>query len=230
MDTLNTKNYVRTAFIVVISYFLIKAFMDEQVNDMNASLISLVIGLSINYALSKHIFSSEGEHKRLEGFKDVANGSCRDYYTTSVYDPNYKPLPAQPNKVKKEYTDPDLEDMEDVALVDRKKMEQLQNNEDKARAEIRAGYKDEMKYTTSHEFNTRPLGAQIYSYTMLPPENWFRAYDRPPVCVSEKYNTVNPASSSSTTANLMEFDTLANVSRPLQIDTNYIDKEWNKKG
>jgi len=222
MDTLNTTNYVRTAFIVVISYFLIKAFMDEKVNDMNASLISLVIGLSINYALSKNMLSTEVQKK--EGFYDVGNGRCNDYYAKSVYDPEYE-------KDKKEikYTDPDLEDMKDVALIDRKKLSELEQNEEKARAKIRSTYKDEMKYTNSHEFNTRPLGAQIYSYTMLPPENWFRAYDRPPVCVSEKYNTVNPALSLANTANLMEFDTLANVSRPLQIDTNYIDKEWNKK-
>jgi hypothetical protein len=222
---MDTSNFMRTTFIVVISYFLIKAFMDEKVNDLNASLISLAIGLTINYALSHQ--KKENFH---EGFQDIANGSCRDYYTTSVYDPNYKPLPRQPNHDPRQYRDPDIEDMKDVALLDRAKLEQLENNEDKARAEIRKGYKDEMKYTTSHEFNTRPLGAQIYSYTFLPPENWFRAYDRPPVCVTDKYNSVNPSTdSSSTVANLMEFDTLANVTRPLEIDTNYIDKEWNKK-
>lgn len=211
---MDTSHYMRIVFIVVISYFLIKAFAEKEVNDMNASLISLAVGLGANYLLSKNI--TKEKH---EGFQDIANGSCKDYYTTSVYDPKYKPI---------KYSDPDIKDMEDIAMIDKSKMEQLQLNEDKARAEIRKGYKDEMKYTTSHEFNTRPLGAQIYSYTMLPPENWFRAYDRPPVCVSDKYNTVVPSYSSSY-ANLMEFDTSANVSRPLQIDTNYINQEWNKK-
>ena len=94
--------------------------MDEKVNDMNASLISLIIGLSINYALSKNMFSSEVEQNRIQGFKDISNGSCKDYYATSVYDPNYVDVSKQENKDPHKYNDPDLNDMKDVALIDRK--------------------------------------------------------------------------------------------------------------
>ena len=77
---------------------------------------------------------------------------------------------------------------------------------------IAGGYKDEMVYTSTHPFNTVPLGTQLYGYTYLPPENWFRAYERPPVCVTDDRSPVVPVYSSAGVSELMQFDTTNNIS------------------
>jgi hypothetical protein len=127
------------------------------------------------------------------------------------------------------YPDPDITDLKDNMQVDKKLISQLNDREQKARQIIRSKYKDEMQYTNTHEFNTIPLGSQIYSYTYLPPENWFRAYERPPVCISNDTCPVCPVVvNGNSTAELMEFDTMANQKMPMGIDVNYVQQKLNQ--
>jgi len=92
---------------------------------------------------------------------------------------------------------------------------------------IQATHKDDMVYTTTHPFNTVPLGTQLYGYTYLPPENWFRAYERPPVCISKKSCPVCPVADPST-AGLLEFDSNNNTMGAMGIDYRYTKKVLNK--
>jgi len=78
---------------------------------------------------------------------------------------------------------------------------------------IQSMHKNDMANTNTHPFNTIPLGSQLYGYTYLPPENWFRAYEKPPICTTDKKCRIMPMSDASITG-LMEFDTINNVKKP----------------
>lgn len=78
--------------------------------------------------------------------------------------------------------------------------------EQMAMNKIRSKYQNDMVYTESHPFNTVPLGAQLYDYTYLPPENWFRPYEQPHVCTSNnRYKDYYTPDKS--ICGLMEFET-----------------------
>jgi hypothetical protein len=112
--------------------------------------------------------------------------------------------------------------------IDKQTYEKLIENEKKAMNKIREKQRDEMVYTNTHPFNTIPLGTQLYGYTYLPPENWFRAYERPPVCVTDKQCPVCPIAESNTSG-LMEFDTTNNVLGPDGINLRYVKSKLNRK-
>ena len=62
-----------------------------------------------------------------------------------------------------------------------------------------------MVNTTTNPLNTVPLGTQLYGYTYMPPENWFRAYEQPPVCITDNNTTVNPVTDPSINC-LLEYE------------------------
>jgi hypothetical protein len=201
---------------------LIKALTPETENFKIAILSSIIILTLI--ILNKESFQSK---KKIEGYDTLKRP-----LVSSVFE---KPSTYSPQKFIRDvdmtkYPDKDVEDLKNIMMVDKKLISALDDNEKKAREVIRKNYQDDMRFTNTHEFNTVPLGSQIYSYTYLPPENWFRAYERPPVCISDQKCPVCPTiSSGSSMVGLMEFDAASNITGPLGIDTKYIEHKLNKR-
>jgi hypothetical protein len=150
----------------------------------------------------------------------------------NLEDPNgtYYPKDAEFDLavLNRTYVNKDANDMIDILHLDRSSMNELNNNEKIAEAKIIEGYQDEMVYNETHPFNTIPLGSQIYSYTYLPPENWFRAFNPPPICITDHYNKVSPVYSGTTTSDLMEFDTARRFMPPYGTNLNYVNNVLNQ--
>lgn len=122
----------------------------------------------------------------------------------------------------------DLKDLRDIMRINPESYNRLQENERLAADKIRQGFRDEMVFTQTNPLNTVPLGTQLYGYTYLPPENWFRGWERPPVCVRDTNANVAPLSSPSTTG-LLEFDAANNAMGPSGIDVDYVRCVLNKE-
>lgn len=200
---------------------LIKALTPETDN-YKIGILSAIIMLTI-IILNRETFQTK---KTTEGYENL-----QFPLATSVF-ANNKPSTYSPQKYIRDvqmtkYPDADVEDLKDIMQVDKNLIKKLDDNEKKAREAIRKNYQDDMRFTNTHEFNTIPLGSQIYSYTYLPPENWFRAYERPPVCITDKQCPVCPMVSNY--VNFMEFDAASNITGPMGIDTKYIENKLNKR-
>ena len=116
----------------------------------------------------------------------------------------------------------DVEDMKDLMGIDRERWAILRENVNNAKARIASRWQDEMKYTQSNPLNTIPLGANLdKGYTMLDPIQWFRAWDRPPVCRTDKQCPVCPVAPSGTDEYL-QFDARDNITGPENIDVSYV--------
>jgi hypothetical protein len=57
----------------------------------------------------------------------------------------------------------------------------IKEQESKAKKKIIS--KKKKTNSRTNPLNTVPLGTSHFNYTMMPVENWFRAYDRPPICL-----------------------------------------------
>lgn len=208
----------------LVIFLLIKALTPET-NNANIAFLSAAI-IIVVIVLNRETF------EKPERMTTVSASNTGGGIIESVFS---GPPTAPPRKLVRDvdttkYPDEDIEDLKDIMMVDKKLIQRLDENEKKAREKIRAEYKDDMRFTNTHEFNTIPLGSQIYSYTMLPPENWFRAYERPPTCISDRKCPVCPTiSSGSSMVGLMEFEAASNVTGPLGIDTKYIEQKLNTK-
>ena len=202
-----------------VLYFLIKSIAKDNID--NKQLICLVIGIVIIT-----IFLMQAKCKKVEGYQ-VTDPPIVDSIYPGPVNTETRSARLLPMPKSIDYVDEDIKDFKDIAGIDKKTYEELIINENNAMNKIRMGYKDEMVFTTSHPFNTVPLGTQLYGYTYLPPENWFRAYERPPVCVTDKRCPVNPTLDASTSG-LMEFDTSNNIVGPAGIDLRYVKKILNQ--
>lgn len=215
--------------IVIVVILLAKAFANVSGLEniiTNESIICGSIALLALILVLDHLFKQTCPSKK-ERLENIQNSI-------------YPMVPQQENKVKPEKTknvtfkDDDVEELIDVVGADREVIKKLEENEQKASDKIKQNYKDEMVYTTTHPFNTVPLGANIYGYTFLPPENWFRAYEKPPICIpnGEKHQPVGFYNSS--TAELMEFDGNGDPippgpKFPQGFNERYVNKVLNKK-
>lgn len=123
----------------------------------------------------------------------------------------------------------DVEDMKDLMGIDRERYAILRDNVNAAKSRIASRWKDEMKYTESNPFNTIPLGANLdKGYTMLDPIQWFRAWDRPPVCHTDKQCPVCPVAPSGTDEYL-QFDARDNITGPEGINVSYVRNILNSE-
>jgi hypothetical protein len=212
--------------LAVIIYFLIKAFTEESINDKQiAFLVLCIMGivLFLSYQSSR---SAKCPKSKKESYQ-ITDPPLVDSIYPQKPNSDLRTPGVTPNYKNTEYKDPDIQDFKDIMRIDKQTFEKLMKNEQKAMDVIQDNYRNEMVYTETHPFNTIPLGTQLYGYTYLPPENWFRAYERPPVCVTDKRCPVCPTAYSNT-AELMQFDTSNNVVGPDGIDLRYVKKVLNK--
>lgn len=68
-----------------------------------------------------------------------------------------------------------------------------------------------------------------YGYSFLPPSQWYPQPPQPPVCVTDKKCPVCPVMSTPGYTDLLLWDDSRNVSKPMGIDTKYIDEKLNLK-
>ncbi len=215
--------------LTIIIYFLIKAFTDNAIDDKQiAFLVVCIMGLVLflSYPKQKCGKKYKSEQYQITEPYQITNPPLVDSIYPQKENSDSKP-DVSPRYKNIEYGDQDIQDFKDIMRIDKKTYKKLMNNEQKAMDVILANQRNEMVYTETNPFNTIPLGTQLYGYTYLPPENWFRAYERPPVCVSDKKCPVCPTAYSNT-AELMQFDTSNNVVGPDGIDLRYVKKMLNK--
>lgn len=199
---------VKYVGLAAIIYFLIKSFANNQLSNLQILMIVIFIMILVIFIVGQN---TECSQKSRERFEITPNNPETNNQLPEI---DYNQ-----NEV--------LRDIDELGL-DKNRYERILADEKEAMDKIKSGYKNEMVYTQSHPFNTVPLGSQLYGYTFLPPENWFRAYDKPPVCITDKKCTVCPMNEPST-AGLLEFDSTNNIMGPMGIDTNYIQKVLNKE-
>lgn len=193
--------------LAAVIYFLLKGFANNKLSNKEISIIVLIVIVLVIFICSQNFSCSKNRYgNRIESFgQQLQNNSDSDIengqYTISG--------------TKKPQTNGGEESTADLAKIfgiDSKKYREIIDRENKAKNAIKQSYKNDMVHTTTNPLNTIPLGASIYGYTFLPPENWFRAYDTPPVCYS--IGDIDVASfAPKTTECLLEFDS----SRDLQM-------------
>jgi hypothetical protein len=221
---ISLQDSIRYIALAAIIYFLVKAFANDTLDNQQIALLVICILLVVAFLMYQT--SCPAPKRSVEKYQ-ITDPPVVD----SIYPgpPNTNPVLGKPEvpPTRPKYEDPDIRDFKDIMGIDKKTYEALVKNEERAENKIRSRYQDEMVFTSTHPFNTVPLGTQLYGYTYLPPENWFRAYERPPVCVTDKKCNVCPIAEKSA-AGLMEFDTSNNVMGPDGINLRYVRKILNK--
>jgi hypothetical protein len=69
--------------------------------------------------------------------------------------------------------------------------------------------------------------ADEYGYSFLPPEKWYVAPVRAPICVTDRPSTVYPNLANGTPVNLKEFQSASKFTQPAQINVAYIEERLN---
>lgn len=197
---LSWQNILLYIGLAAVIFFILKAFTNNLLTNSHIIWIVLIIMVLVILLLNQCTLCTNNKNKEL--FKNVGT----NYELSKSYRP---PSPASRSPSPSscpEYLDEDLENLKDEMEIDHNKYWAIKNKENQIKRKIRQEYTGEMPYTTTNPINTVPLGSKLYDYTYLPPENWFRAYEQPPVCITD-----NPANISSMTdptiKGLVEFDT-----------------------
>lgn len=220
---ISLQDSIKYAALAIILFCLLKAFSAEGTDDKELGILVVCI-LFVVFILT---YQTQVKCKKLKERYQMTAPPLVDSIYPEKPNVDEKPDVEIPYK-NTEYVDADIRDFKDIMAIDKKTYKKILDNEQKAMDAIQKKHTNEMVYTTTHPFNTVPLGTQLYGYTYLPPENWFRAYERPPVCVTDQRCPVCP-SAYGNTADLMEFDTSNNVINSSGIDLRYVKKRLNKE-
>uniref|UniRef100_A0A6C0LTF7 Uncharacterized protein n=1 Tax=viral metagenome TaxID=1070528 RepID=A0A6C0LTF7_9ZZZZ len=228
---ISLQEIIKYVGLIAIIYFLVKAFSEDKLSTNQVLLLSLLILIVAAFVLYK----SKNECIKIQPIQKNEHYQITDPpVTDSIYpgpenrEEKLDSVEEDPSPLNGPNIDKDIRDFKDIMTIDKKTYAALIAEEQRAEDRIKNNYRDEMVYTSTHPFNTIPLGTQLYGYTYLPPENWFRAYERPPVCVTDKRCPVCPVAEGGKTSGLMEFDTSNNVVGPDGINLRYVKKILNK--
>lgn len=217
------QDLIRYVGLAAIIFFLIKAFANNKLNNKQIIFLVIAITLIVIFLICQY----PSCRKTKEPYQ-ITDPPLVDSIYPGPDNTEYKADQLEKLPPMKEYVNEDMQNSKDIAGIDKELYHRLMKQEKKAMNKIRDNYRDQMVYTTTHPFNTVPLGTQLYGYTYLPPENWFRAYDAPPVCITDKKCPVCPILDTQNTSELMEFDTANNVMGPDGIDLRFVKKVLNK--
>lgn len=209
----NVNKFITLIGLAAIIFLLIKAFAGEALSNAQTLMLLVFIMIPVLFVC----YQNKSQCKITEPYQ-VTDPPV----TSSIYPgpPNRDPVLGRvqiPPPIPSANDDLDVQDYKDILPINKEIYADLVDNEEIAKNKIRQTYTNEMVFTESHPFNTVPLGTQMYGYTFLPPENWFRAYDRPPVCISNERPLMEPIVDGNSTRDLLEFDTFGNVqtARPI---------------
>lgn len=208
--------------LTAIIYFLIRAFTGDQLNNKQILLLLLCIMIPVVFVCDQSNKKCRSDLVSMNRQTQIRTPTTEHYQvtdppvTSSIYPgpPNRDPVLGKvqiPPALPVASDDLDVQDFKDIMPINKKIYADLVENEEIAKNKIRQTYANEMVFTESNPFNTVPLGTQMYGYTFLPPENWFRAYDRPPVCISDQRPRMDPIVDGNSTRDLLEFDTFGNL-------------------
>jgi len=211
---LSFQNAIKYIGLAAIFYFLIKAFANEKLTNIQIALAVICIMVLVIFIGGQNFTCQQ----KIERFQEINSSIIAPLVQTDSLNEdslNEAPLQAPStgyaeNNYENNYENDDIEDLKEIINFDDEQYQKIKNNEKNAMNKIKSKYQNEMVYTTTHPFNTVPLGAQLYGYTYLPPENWFRAYETPPICIMNKRRSVHPVNNPYI-AGLMEFDSGDNV-------------------
>lgn len=208
------------------TYYFVK-HSSWKLSSMNTLMISFAIPL---------IYLLITKNKKYEGFDAEADNnqqSANSTYDTEYNDDSNTTIEEIDKELnypgKPDYVDPDIADAREIANIDKAALREINMREAEERKKIRKQYRYEMPYTIAHEYNTRPLGRAVPGYTYLPPENWFRPWDREPICAGNKGPAMPTTSSAPLDQQYLEFDTHVDIERPIEIDTHYLDEIQNHR-
>jgi hypothetical protein len=215
---------------IILLYLFIKAVAGTQIDNKQIAILIvliLIIMIGVDY--------SNSNYKNCSKEKETFDPD-RPYIVKSIYDPTNKTKfdvnrlsLEQQSELINPFRNPDVEELINLTNADKSTIVKLAENANLAKQRIKDNYKYEMKYTKTNPFNTIPLGSQIYDYTFLPPENWFRGYEQPPVCITNDRCQVSPSMGSNEyLPYLMEFDTAAHITGPEGIDLEYVQNKLNQ--
>ena len=213
--------------LIAIIYFLIKAFVADRLGNTEIGLLVLFIMIPVIFICMR--FSKKCKKRLMTEHYQITDPPV----VPSIYPgpPNVDavlgkvqippPLPPSAQNL-------DVQDFKSIVPIDLQVYEGLIGEEDAAKNRIRQSYANEMVFTETNPLNTVPLGTQLYGYTFLPPENWFRAYERPPVCITNNPNIVRPIGEGNYVADLLEFDTQSNIPGPAPVTPRSVQLNINK--
>lgn len=204
--------------LAAIIYFLIKAFAANILSDKHILILVILIMAVVIFIANQKV----GCDRRIEGFQQQIDG------ITKQPDTPQGASNSSNDWNKQNYNSQDFEDIKNLMNLDIGTYNRLNEQEKQAINKIKSKYRDDMVYTQTNPLNTVPLGSQLYGYTYMPPENWFRAYERPPVCITDKKCQVCPVADASI-AGLLEFDSNTNTLGTMNINTDYINRVLNNK-
>lgn len=217
-------NSIKYIGLAIFIFLLIKSLQQSNTissNDKEIALIAFIIVLNIS------ILSSNNNCPKTEGYKVLQTPLVPSVYEEVNDETEEEENDEGEEEVKnkyeiKVYEDEDIKEMRKMLGISDEKMQKLRDNEQKAADIITSNYQYDMVNTTSHPFNTVPLGTRLYGYTLMPPENWFRAYEKPPVCVTDKPCKICPSEAYGTSS-------LLRYTNPELVEKNKSDMEYLKK-
>ena len=186
-------NILKYVGLTVFVYFLIKTFSN---NNMTNTQIYVVVGLVV---MTVFIMANNNEgscpRRFAEGYKkkDKKNTSPTTGHTHPTTGHTHSttghPTTGHSHDTDDEHesdTDDDYETEENMEL--KKSVgfrddvhKKIKEQESKAKQKVIS--KKKKTKSRTNPLNTVPLGTSHFNYTMMPVENWFRAYDKPPICL-----------------------------------------------
>lgn len=199
---ISIQDIIKYVALALIIYFLTKAFANNLLTNTQIIILVIIIMIVIIFLMNMKT-------------------NCPTYINKEHFESS-----ETDNQSVNSSVDPNFTDLQNVVGVDKQTYQNLIDQEQDAMNRIRAGYQNEMIYTNTNPLNTVPLGSQLYGYTFLPPANWFRAYEKPPACITDKRSVVHPSVDPST-AGLLEFDTYNNIRAPQGINLDYVRNVLN---
>ena len=219
------------AGLTAIIYFLIRAFTEDALDNKQTLLLLVCIMVPVMFLCDQSLQTCP--KKNAETYREHYQVTDPPV-TASIYPgpPNQDPVLGKvqiPPALPAASDNLDIQDFKDTLPINRKIYAELVDNEEKAKNKIRSTFTNEMVFTESDPFNTIPLGTQMYGYTFLPPENWFRAYDRPPVCISDTRPLMEPIIDGNSTRDLLEFDTMSNIVTASAVTPRSVAKKLNQR-
>lgn len=190
--------------LAAIIYFLIKAFVNDKLDNMQIAFLVVCILVLIIF-----ITNHSSKCVIVEKYQNMISDT---------------PVASDPST---NHEDDDIRDFKEIMGIDKQYYQKIKDNEQELMNKIKNDYTNDMVYTNTHPFNTIPLGSKSDGFTYMPVEHWFRAYEKPPVCISDKKCPVCPIVDSGTEG-LIEYDKPDELYLPLGINTRYIKNVLNR--
>lgn len=173
----------------IISYYMYYYLLHTRFTDGQIIMTMVIIFLTLSIGNSVLLY-----YCHMGSAEEPIRGKC------SIED--FENLIKIDDKTGNYFLDQEYMIPSDKALLDKRKRDQAAGNK------IKKDHKYDMKSDTGNPLNTIPLGENPYEndYSYMPPSNWMRPFERPPVCVTNKRCPVQPVYSELGYADLLQYD------------------------